>query len=202
MPPIVGEGPSNLLPVLAVDVPKTWLTTYGGRKVDLLEPRPDDIDLLDIAHALSMICRYGGHCPRFYSVAEHSVLVSHIVPRRLALFGLLHDAHEAYLGDVITPLKNLLPPYRDIAQKWDQAISKKFKVDLTNLPVEVHQADAMALHFEMRTLFRGPHTMPPLADEQKRAMDQLIGKREILGLQPEFAQQRFIQRCYELVRHT
>lgn len=87
-----------------------WMQTYTGKRFDPLNPDPSLIDIQDIAHALSNICRFGGHSSRFYSVAEHSVLVGEALwnlhhDADLALAGLLHDAAEAYLGDVPRPLK-------------------------------------------------------------------------------------------------
>src|SRR5579872_2947230 len=85
-----------------------WIQTASGLEFPLFEPRLDAINIEDIAHGLSMICRFTGQCARFYSVAEHSVHVSHLVPREDAAWGLLHDAAEAYLGDVASPLKKHL----------------------------------------------------------------------------------------------
>jgi hypothetical protein len=80
----------------------------SGKAFYVTDPKPEDIDILDIAHSLSMQCRYNGHTKGFYSVAEHSVLVANLVPPRLRLQALLHDASEAYVGDVIRPIKRLL----------------------------------------------------------------------------------------------
>ena len=87
----------------------TWIETYTGVKFDLMKPRTEDVNLADIAHALSMICRYTGHCKQFHSVAQHSVLVARLLDREdTSIYGLLHDAHEAYIGDISTPLKNCI----------------------------------------------------------------------------------------------
>jgi hypothetical protein len=85
-----------------------YMLSAGGLRVYPLDPRPDEIHLDDIAHALSNICRFGGHCREFYSVAQHSVHVSELLRGVPALVGLLHDAAEAYLGDIIRPLKGEL----------------------------------------------------------------------------------------------
>lgn len=87
-----------------------WMGTRSGRVIFPLRPKPGEIVIGDIAHALSNICRYGGHTVQFYSVAEHSVHVARAVGERspaMGLEGLLHDATEAYLGDLIRPLKHL-----------------------------------------------------------------------------------------------
>jgi uncharacterized protein len=86
----------------------TWIQTRTGVAFPLLDPKSDDIDLDDIAHALSMICRFTGHTRTFYSVAEHSVRVAELLPPPLKIYGLLHDAHEAYIGDISTPLRDAL----------------------------------------------------------------------------------------------
>jgi hypothetical protein len=111
---------------------KNWFDTVTGRRVYLLEPDPEQIDINDIAWSLSNICRYNGHCDSFFSVAQHSVEVSLVVPWKWALEALLHDASEAYLGDVISPLKNLLPGYRDLENLWADAINQRFGIESTS----------------------------------------------------------------------
>ena len=89
----------------------SWIQTYTGRKFHPLTPRASEVDLRDIAHALSLKCRFGGHCRTFYSVAEHSVRVARLLEpkgRDLAIWGLMHDAGEAYLADVGRPIKPFL----------------------------------------------------------------------------------------------
>ena len=83
-----------------------WMGTFLGGKFFPLQPRSDEVTIEDIAHGLAMTCRYGGQCNRFYSVAEHCVHVSHMVDPKYALHGLLHDSAEAYIGDMIRPLKH------------------------------------------------------------------------------------------------
>ena len=85
-----------------------WVQTFSGKKFDLINPSIDSVCLIDIAHALSRICRFNGHVKNFYSVAEHSVYVSNCVPEKYAKEALLHDAHEAYVGDVTSPMKRAM----------------------------------------------------------------------------------------------
>ena len=84
---------------------ENFITTYTGRQFHYLEPVVDEIDIVDIAHSLSLKCRFAGHCRVFYSVAEHSIRVAKILPDELKLSGLLHDAAEAYLPDIARPQK-------------------------------------------------------------------------------------------------
>lgn len=91
-----------------------WLQTFTNQAFFPNDPGSLYISKYDIAHSLAMQCRYNGHTKIFYSVAEHSVLVSHAVPEEDALWGLLHDAPEAYIGDMIRPLKKLVPAFREM----------------------------------------------------------------------------------------
>lgn len=102
------------------------IETYSGTLVDPLDLDPKRILIEDIAHSLSLQCRYGGHCQEFYSVAQHSVLVALNLPIALQLTGLLHDASEAYLGDIISPLKEELAAYRLAEEKTQIKIWEKF----------------------------------------------------------------------------
>ena len=95
-----------------------WITTMSGTKWFITDPSPEDVRIGDIAHALSLICRYSGHCREFYSVAEHSLRMARIANKErgmnAAMWALLHDAAEAYLGDMVRPLKQLMPEYKAI----------------------------------------------------------------------------------------
>ncbi|PLX36976.1 MAG: phosphohydrolase [Hyphomicrobiales bacterium] len=85
-----------------------WLQTHSGKAWHILEPRHEDVDWLDITFALAKICRFNGHCTQHYSVAQHSVAVAESLPDECRRYALLHDAHEAYLGDWTRPLKAAL----------------------------------------------------------------------------------------------
>lgn len=103
-----------------------WIQTYTGLKFHPLDPKPEEINLLDIAHALSMQCRYTGHVMQFYSVAQHSVHVAELVPLGLRLQALMHDASEAYVADVNRPTKVELTNYKEIESRIMRAIASKF----------------------------------------------------------------------------
>lgn len=119
-----------------------WIVTYTGKKFYPLDPDPDSIDIVDIAHALSNTCRFSGHTKKFYSVAQHSYCVSLLCGEH-ALYGLLHDASEAYLHDISTPVKHSpeMYAYRD-AEFWLQGmILVKYGIRYTKMPPEVKDAD-------------------------------------------------------------
>ena len=129
-----------------------WMQTFTGRRFYPLSPRAEDIDPADIAHALSLLCRYGGHVDRFYSVAEHCVLMSEAVAPEHALWALLHDATEAYVVDVPRPLKRNLPGYKDIESVVMAAIVERFGLPSVFMPDEVHDADNRILLTERNAL--------------------------------------------------
>jgi len=109
---------------------ETHITTFTGKRIDYLMPDWRQINIKDISHALSQICRYNGHCPQFYSVAEHSYHCSEMcTDPKDALVMLLHDAAEAYVGDLPSPLKRLLPDYQKIEHDIFDAILHAFKID-------------------------------------------------------------------------
>ncbi|MEE9393747.1 MAG: metal-dependent phosphohydrolase [Planctomycetota bacterium] len=127
------------------------IMTASGRIVEFLDPQPDQIDVDDIAHALAMQCRFGGHTREFYSIAEHSVYVSLACDKADALYGLLHDASEAYLVDVPKPIKQRLPDYQAIETPLQRAIYARFGLS-EETPASVKEADRRALVTEGRDL--------------------------------------------------
>lgn len=110
-----------------------WVQTFTGRVFWPMDPLPSEIDIEDIAHALSMQCRFGGHAVRFYSVAEHSVLLARHVAPEHRKWALLHDAAEAYLVDVPRPVKPYLGDYRLNEDRLLIAIATRFGLP-TELP--------------------------------------------------------------------
>lgn len=136
----------------------SWLQTFTGRRIDLFHPDPRDIDIIDIAHALSHECRYAGHVKTFFSVAQHSVLVSEYCDGKDALWGLLHDASEAYLGDVVKPLKvsGAFRQYRILERRMQAAVCSRFGLPMKE-PRSVQQIDKAMVAIEARDLLAPLH---------------------------------------------
>jgi len=126
-----------------------WITTYTGLKFHFLDLTSDEICIEDIAHALSLKCRYNGHCRTFYSVAQHSLLVATLAPG-YRLEALLHDAAEAYLPDIPRPIKYQFPALKQLEDKILSVILRKFGI-YTISPI-VKEADNIALATEARIL--------------------------------------------------
>jgi len=128
-----------------------WLQTFSGGRFWPMDPRPGEVAIEDIAHSLSNLCRFAGHCVEFYSVAQHSVLVSDYVPRPHAFRALLHDAAEAYLVDLPRPVKLELPEYRALEKKVQAAIYQRFGLSGEDSPC-IKEADDRVLAQEHRDL--------------------------------------------------
>lgn len=127
-----------------------YIETFSGKQYHFLDPRMEDIDIEDIAISLANKCRFSGHT-NFFSVAEHSISVAHRLPPNLRLSGLLHDASEAYLGDIPSPLKAVLPDYRKLEKINEAAINQKFGITDSDWDL-VKQADIKALYTEAHFL--------------------------------------------------
>lgn len=134
---------------------ETYRSTYSGLVFDFVNPTEDMIDIEDIAHALSQLCRFTGHCDRFYSVAEHSLIGALIFMERkqdeLAFEFLMHDAHEAYVGDLSTNLKKLCPDFKVVEERVDKVIRKKYNME-SIMPIEVKRMDTTMLATEKKNL--------------------------------------------------
>lgn len=123
------------------------MQTASGRQFWPMDPRVEEIDIGDIAHALGMQCRYGGHSLRFYSVAEHCVHVASKAPAGLELVALMHDASEGYLSDVIRPVKMSLTNYKEIESNLERVIAQRFGLTWP-MPAAVKQLDERILNDE------------------------------------------------------
>lgn len=130
------------------------IETCSGRFVDILEPKVEQIHLPDIAHALALQCRFNGHVRTHYSIAEHCVRVARHMPAPLRIHGLLHDAAEAYLGDIVTPVKRQLAEFAALEDRCLATIYEALAVPLPNPAAEkeVKRADALALKEEAYAL--------------------------------------------------
>ncbi len=164
----------------------------SAKVIDLTNPEPGLIRIEDIALALSRICRFAAHTLRFYSVAEHCVLVSRLVPQEAALPALLHDASEAYLGDVSFPLKAVLPDYKAIERRMEAAIDQAFGIDSHKWRVEIKSADIKMSIVEAHRL------MPPSPKYWGTAPDD--ASIPVEGWSPAEARRRFLERFTELTR--
>ncbi|MCP1832797.1 phosphohydrolase [Bradyrhizobium sp. USDA 4545] len=128
-----------------------WIQTYTGRRFWPLDPRPEDVAIEDIAHALSLICRFGGHCLRFYSVGQHSIYVSQHCDPADALAGLLHDGSETYLLDMLRPVKRDMPDYRAAEARCQWAVYEAFGLP-PETPASVKRADRSMLLTERQQI--------------------------------------------------
>lgn len=176
-----------------------WFPTYTGIKFFPADPRPEDIRIEDIAHALSMQCRFAGHVKEFYSVAQHSVIVSQNVPPHLALAGLLHDAAEAYCQDIISPLKRtgLFKAHSEIEDNLLVMIFDKFGLPFWALPENqrlLKEADLRALMTERRDVCCSK------ASEYDWHVDAEPFDEKILSQSPYAAKGYFLRRFEELTR--
>ncbi len=135
-----------------------WIQTFTGRSFWPLDARPSEVHIEDIAHSLSLLCRFAGHVRRFYSVAEHCVLMSYAVSPVNALAALLHDATEAYVVDLPAPVKKFMPEYRRAEDALWLVIAKRFGLPAA-IPDEVHQADQRIVSDE-RAVLMAPSSRP------------------------------------------
>lgn len=170
----------------------SWIETHTGKKFEFLNPTPEMVCIEDIAHALSNLCRYGGHSSRFYSVAEHCLLCEELADHdgcadSIRLLALTHDASEAYCQDVVRPLKGLLPGYKAIEGQVEAVVDEylgltnlraKHRVRCKSFDVRSLVAEASALmhcnngwldewpipeEWVIRWVQRGTYAVPPIA---------------------------------------
>lgn len=168
-----------------------WIQTYSGIRFTPLNPQADAVTIQDMAHSLSMQCRFGGHCNEFYSVAQHCVLVSYICDYKDREWGTLHDGSETYTVDIPRPLKHS-PDfcfYRQTERKNQDAICTKFGLSLEE-PESVKKADNILLATEVRDL------MAPIHPDFELTEKPLPFK--IVPLPPKEAKELFLKRFFEV----
>ncbi|MGY3495938.1 hypothetical protein [Bradyrhizobium sp. USDA 4502] len=158
----------------------------SGAWFDFASPHTSPFTIEDIAQGLAHICRYSGQCNRFYSVAEHSLLVSETATG-FEFEALMHDAAEAFLGDITRPLKQMLPDYKRIEGEVEQAIFSRFGIP-TPLPREVKKADLRVLAAEQHQI------MPPGTDDWLRGQDVIPAPVVVRNLSPEEAKREWLAR--------
>lgn len=170
-----------------------WMQTAHGRMFWPFDPRPDEVHIDDIAHALANQCRFAGHCREFYSVAQHSVLVSCQVPVEDALWGLLHDASEAYLVDLPRPVKRaseIGAAYTRAEAAVMAAICDRFGLSCEE-PASVKSADNVVLMTEVRDIMA-----PPPTPWRESSAELLPASIQVWS--PCYARKQFLSRFKEL----
>lgn len=152
-----------------------FLQTFTGRAFYPLSPRPEDVCIEDIAHALSMQCRYNGHCIEFYSVAEHGCLLYDYVQQRfddpiLSWWAVMHDSSEAIVGDMIRPIKDYMPFFTILEDRVMGAICDAFRMQQRTMPPIIHDLDKRIIADErsnMKPMDWGDFEVEPLGVELK-----------------------------------
>ena len=175
-----------------------WIQTFTGKRFWPLEPRVEDVDVRDIAHALSLVCRFSGHCSEHYSVAQHSVLVvaevegwlkKHLpneppnAGKKTLRAALLHDAAEAYLADVVRPVKQHLIGYKEAEDRISGVVAQKYDVSYP-WPPPIAWADNVLLATERRDL---------MAAGLQWELSQKPSERQITPWRPQYAERVFLQ---------
>lgn len=171
------------------------ILTFTGRNMNLMGSSRNTYSVADIAHALSQVCRFGGHTRQFYSVAQHSVLVSKLVRVEYRLEALFHDATEAFLGDVVQPLKSSIEMvgYRQVESVIEEEIFNWFRIGSTEQSrQDIKSADLVMLATERRDL------MAPSTDKWPILDGTFPSAATITPLMPAAAEALFLKRYKEL----
>lgn len=176
----------------------SWIQTYTRKRFEIDRPAAEMICIEDIAHGLANVCRFSGQCDRFYSVAQHSWIVSKCCNPWDALWGLLHDAAEAYIGDLTRPLKELLPEYSQIERRIEMVIATRFNLigrdpnEFCRMRERVKRWDDVVLATEARDL----HRQPQVEGWCRRLPDPMLSP--ITPLNPQAAENLFLRRFRQL----
>lgn len=175
----------------------SWIGTYTGGKFVFENIKENKIDIKDIAHSLSMLCRYNGHCKNFYSVAEHSLLVSSLLSEELKIHGLLHDAAEAYISDIPRPYKRMIPNIKENEEEILKHIYNELNIQyLSELDIKIIKVvDTRLLQTERKLIM-------PDSDDVWGYMDDIIpyNNIEISNFLPKQAEHSFIKEYKHLIK--
>jgi uncharacterized protein len=175
---------------------KAWISTFTGKRFCILDPKPEQICIEDIAHALANQCRFTGHTKYHYSVAQHSVYASQLVPPEFAFEALMHDASEAYICDMSRPLKHYTEAgtaYLRVEATIQTAIARKYGLPEVMSP-EVKKADNEMLYAEKEQI------MPPM-DWDTRWGDETPANIKIVSWTPAMAKFQFLKRFKQLASY-
>lgn len=159
-----------------------WIQLASGTKFDLIDLESNKVTILDLAQHISKACRFGGACTEFYSVAQHSVLCAAYAPEHLKYQALMHDVHEAITGDMLSPIKQLLPDYREFEKRIADFIRGRF-----DLPVEldplIHEIDMRMLVTEKRdVMVECKHEWSPYMRQFEPYENKIVPWRESIAL--------------------
>jgi hypothetical protein len=174
-----------------------WISLLSGATFNYNKPEESDVTIEDLGNALSNICRYAGHLPRFYSVAQHLVNTSRIVPVEMAFTALMHDTAEAFTNDLPTPLKWALPIFKELETKIESAMGNRFGFEFP-YPPEVKEADTIMLMLEKHYV-KGDDSIWPRYEHW--TIDKLEPYLKLVDLdswQPRRAKREFLERFHEL----
>ena len=177
---------------------KHTISTYTGRNIDFSNPLPSMIDCLDIARGLSCMCRFNGHITKSYSVAEHSMLVAMHLPDELQAYGLLHDAAEAYIADIVRPAKLLLDGYLELEECLLEAIAARYGLDVERF------SDPLIKEADNRALVTERNVLQPnwrLNEEAWAPIDALYKPYPVIivGTEPRVAERNFLYAFEKLI---
>ena len=171
-----------------------WIGLLSGAQFNYNRPEDSGVTLDDLASALSNICRFSGHLPQFYSVAQHLVNTSRLVPREFAFDALMHDTAEAFTNDLPTPLKWAVPIFKDLEVSIESAMAKKFGFNYPYHPC-VKEADTNMLILE-KEYVKGDKSVWPHYENIK--VDHLVDLVDLKPWQPCRAKREFLERFEEL----
>lgn len=156
----------------------SWIRTYSGKKFYVFDPKQKDITIKDIAHALSLICRFTGHTEDLYSVGQHSLLVMELCPEEFKLEGLTHDFPEAYVTDLATPIKRQMSNYREIEDNLHVAIAKKFHLQFP-MPKIIKEIDTEVFNMEWAYLMEKNKKIKSGKFRMEKDRFQILSPKEV-----------------------